>query len=147
MARKVRQIRRKGKQVGMTAGAGDDGTGHRHARGVDPGVDSRGPRASAGRAEAGSDVAGGRAVCPRGRQPGHVRWTRQRGSMYLADQKLPIEVPRVRDQHRRQEVPLPTYQRLQQPRARTRACCIRCSGDWPRASMPGAPRPCRRRSG
>jgi len=34
----------------------------------------------------------------------------------LGDQKLPIEVPRVRDQHRHVEVPLPTYQRLQQPR-------------------------------
>jgi transposase-like protein len=36
--------------------------------------------------------------------------------VYLADQKLPIEVPRVRDQHRHVEVPLPTYERLQQPR-------------------------------
>jgi hypothetical protein len=51
-----------------------------------------------------------------GRLPGHVRWTHQRGSVYLADQKLPIEVPRVRDQHRHVEVPLPTYERLQQPR-------------------------------
>jgi putative transposase len=33
------------------------------------------------------------------------------------DQKLPIEVPRVRDQHRQVEVPLPTYERLQQPRS------------------------------
>ena len=24
-----------------------------------------------------------------GRLPGHVRWTRQRGSVYLADQKVP----------------------------------------------------------
>jgi hypothetical protein len=48
--------------------------------------------------------------------PGHVRWTRQRGSVYLADQKLPIEVPRVRDRHRHVEVPLPTDERLQQPR-------------------------------
>jgi transposase-like protein len=52
-----------------------------------------------------------------GRQPGHVRWTRQRGSIYLADQKIPIEVPRVRDRLRGQEVPLQTYERLQQPRA------------------------------
>jgi len=52
-----------------------------------------------------------------GRQPGHVRWTRQRGSIYLADQKIPIEVPRVRDRLRDQEVPLQTYERLQQPRA------------------------------
>jgi transposase-like protein len=52
-----------------------------------------------------------------GRLPGHVRWTPQRGSIYLADQKIPIEVPRVRDRLRNQEVPLPTYERLQEPRA------------------------------
>jgi transposase-like protein len=51
-----------------------------------------------------------------GRLPGHVRWTPQRGSIYLADQKIPIEVPRVRDRLRNQEVPLPTYERLQAPR-------------------------------
>jgi transposase-like protein len=51
-----------------------------------------------------------------GRLPGHVRWTPQRGSIYLADQKIPIEVPRVRDRLRNQEVPLPTYERLQVPR-------------------------------
>jgi hypothetical protein len=43
-----------------------------------------------------------------GRLPGHVRWTAQRGSIYLADQKIPIEVPRVRDRLRNQEVPVPT---------------------------------------
>jgi putative transposase len=52
-----------------------------------------------------------------GRVPGHVRWTAQRGSIYLADRKIPIEVPRVRDRLRNQEVPLPTYERLQEPRA------------------------------
>src|SRR6516164_964756 len=52
-----------------------------------------------------------------GRLPGHVRWTPQRGSIYLADQKIPIQVPRVRDRLRNQEVPLPTYERLQEPRA------------------------------
>ena len=52
-----------------------------------------------------------------GRLPGHVRWTSQRGSIYLADQKVPIHVPRVRDRLRNQEVPLPTYERLQEPRA------------------------------
>jgi hypothetical protein len=52
-----------------------------------------------------------------GRLPGHVRWTPQRGSIYLADQKISIQVPRVRDLVRNQEVPLPTYDRLQEPRA------------------------------
>jgi transposase-like protein len=46
-----------------------------------------------------------------------VRWGRQRGSIYVADQKLPIRVPRVRDRQTGTEVPLETYARLQQPRA------------------------------
>lgn len=50
-------------------------------------------------------------------QPGVVRWGRQAGSIYLADQKLPIPVPRVRDCRANQERPLATYARLQQPRA------------------------------
>ena len=46
-----------------------------------------------------------------------VRWGAQRGSIYLADQKLPITVPRVRDAQARREVPLATYAALQMPRA------------------------------
>jgi hypothetical protein len=70
------------------------------------------------RAELQADVkwlAGARYVRA-GRLPGHVRWTPQRGSIYLADQKIPIDVPRVRDRLRNQEVPLPTYEGLQAPR-------------------------------
>lgn len=52
-----------------------------------------------------------------GRQPGVVRWGEQRGSVYLADQKLPVVVPRVRDRLRRVEIPLESYRQLQQPRA------------------------------
>ena len=48
--------------------------------------------------------------------PGHARWGRQRGSVYLADQKVAIAVPRVRDTRRGQEVPLSAYQALQDPR-------------------------------
>jgi transposase-like protein len=50
-------------------------------------------------------------------RPEVVRWGTQRGSIYLADQKLPIAVPRVRDRRERREVPLATYATLQQPRA------------------------------
>jgi transposase-like protein len=54
----------------------------------------------------------------RGRSlPGAVRWSHQRGSVYLLDQKLPITYQRVRDRLRRREIPLRTYQQLQQPRA------------------------------
>lgn len=49
--------------------------------------------------------------------PGYVRWCHQRGSIYLADQKLPVTYQRVRDLRRNAEVPLATYQQLQLPRA------------------------------
>lgn len=45
-----------------------------------------------------------------------VRWGAQRGSVYLADQKLPVTVPRVRDRVAGAEVPLATYGALQTPR-------------------------------
>jgi transposase-like protein len=48
--------------------------------------------------------------------PGHDRWGSQPGSVYLADQKVGLSVPRVRDTHRDQEVPLGTYQSLREPR-------------------------------
>ncbi|HEX2715347.1 MAG TPA: transposase [Candidatus Acidoferrales bacterium] len=51
------------------------------------------------------------------RPPGLHRWTCQAGSIYLADQKLRILRPRVRNRRTREEVPLPTYGHLQQPRA------------------------------
>ena len=41
--------------------------------------------------------------------PGIARWGQQPGSIYLADQKLPITVPRVRDRAARREVPLTTF--------------------------------------
>ena len=49
--------------------------------------------------------------------PAVVRWGTQPGSIYLADQKLPITVPRVRDRAAQCEVPLATYAGLQTPRA------------------------------
>lgn len=51
-----------------------------------------------------------------GRLPGHVRWTKQSGSIYLGDQKHPIRYQRVRDQTKGTEVVLKSYQRLQKPR-------------------------------
>jgi transposase-like protein len=52
-----------------------------------------------------------------GGTPGLVRYGKQPGSVYLADQKVGIEVPRVRNRRRNREVPLRTYQQLQHPRA------------------------------
>jgi putative transposase len=51
-------------------------------------------------------------------RPDVVRWGAQRGSIYLADQKLAITVPRVRDRRDHREVPLATYAQLQTPRAK-----------------------------
>ena len=50
-------------------------------------------------------------------RPEVVRWGAQRGSIFLADQQLPITVPRVRDRSAQCEVPLPTSLALQAPRA------------------------------
>ena len=51
-----------------------------------------------------------------GGQPGYARWGQQRGSVFLADQKVAVQVPRVRDLAREQEIPLATYQSLREPR-------------------------------
>jgi transposase-like protein len=50
-------------------------------------------------------------------QPDVVRWGKQRGSIFLADQRLPITVPRVRDRATAHEVPLATYAQFQTPRS------------------------------
>ena len=46
----------------------------------------------------------------------HGRWGAQCGSVYLGDQKHPVEVPRVRNVDTGTEVPLSAYQALQTPR-------------------------------
>jgi len=47
--------------------------------------------------------------------PGHVRWTKQWGSVYIGEQKLPIRYQRVRDRRKGKEVELTPYKRLQEP--------------------------------
>src|SRR3989441_5096636 len=117
MARKVRQIRRKGKDSGIVpvpaTMAPDWSTRMALIQALIPVALERVEE------ELQADVArlAGERYVREGRLPGHVRWTPQRGSIYLADQKIPVEVPRVRDRLRNQEVPLPTYERLQEPRA------------------------------
>jgi transposase-like protein len=44
------------------------------------------------------------------------RWGKQWGSVYLRDQKVPIQVPRVRNQPEDKEIRLRSYERLQEPR-------------------------------
>lgn len=48
--------------------------------------------------------------------PNHVRWTRQWGSVYIGEQKIPIVYQRVRDNRKGKEVALASYRRLQEPR-------------------------------
>jgi hypothetical protein len=86
------------------------------SRSPHPGVDSRGAAGGGGRAPAGGSGPGWSPICAPRRAPEVVRWGRQRGSVYLADQKLPIQVPRVRNRQAGVEVPLESYHRLQQPR-------------------------------
>ena len=62
-------------------------------------------------------LAGGRYAHADG-HPGIARWGTQRGSIYLADQKVPITVPRVRDLQAKTELPLATYAQFQAPRGR-----------------------------
>jgi len=117
MARKVRQIRQKGKDVGMVP----------VPQTAAPDVEARAALIQAlipialdrVREELQADVEAlaGKRYARAGRPPGHVRWTSQRGSIYLADQKIPLQVPRVRDRLRNVEIPLPLYERLQEPRA------------------------------
>ena len=47
----------------------------------------------------------------------NARWGKQNGSVYLRDQKVPIQVPRVRNTTTNEEVQLKSYQRLQEPSA------------------------------
>ena len=62
----------------------------------------------------------GRLAGPRysraGGQPGYGRWGSQPGSVYLGEQKVSMNVPRVRDKRRGQEVPLASYRMLQNAR-------------------------------
>ena len=51
----------------------------------------------------------------RGGLPGYDRWGRQRGSVYIKDQRVPIMVQRVRDTVNNREVELSAYERLQRP--------------------------------
>lgn len=48
---------------------------------------------------------------------GYVRWGRQRSSVYLADQKIPVMAPRVRDYASNKEIPLKSLEHLQTPRS------------------------------
>jgi putative transposase len=46
-----------------------------------------------------------------------VRWGKQQGSVFIADQKLPITVPRVRDLNENRELALKSYEQFQTPRS------------------------------
>ena len=76
-----------------------------------------GPQAVGEALDAAVTAWAGLRYCRTGGRPGVVRWGQQPGSVYLADQKLPIPVPRVRDRVANREIPLATYERLQVPRA------------------------------
>jgi putative transposase len=45
----------------------------------------------------------------------NTRWGNQWGSVYLADQKIPVQIPRVRNKTQETEVALESYRKLQRP--------------------------------
>ena len=52
----------------------------------------------------------------KGSEQAHRRWGSQKGSVYLMDQKLPLDVPRVRDVEADAAVSLAAYRALQTPK-------------------------------
>ena len=58
-------------------------------------------------------LAGGR--YERAGLPGYDRWGRQRGFVYIKDQRIPMMVQRVRDTVNNREVELPAYERFRRP--------------------------------
>ena len=109
MARKVRQMRRKGKHIGLVpAPVMPVPTISSRVALIQALIPVALERVEAALQEEVEHLAGA-PYAREGRRPGHVRWTPQGGSIYLADQKIPLDVPRVRDRLRNQEVPLETY--------------------------------------
>ena len=53
------------------------------------------------------------------------RWGSQPGSVYLSDQKVPIQVPRVRDVEENEEVSLDVYHQFQSPRGMDEGLLLR----------------------
>ena len=83
--------------------------------GSDPSADSAGAEGLGRGAGGGSDRSGRRAVQPDWETDKGVRWSRQEGSVYLLDQKVPVGYRWVRDRLRHAEMPLQTYERLREP--------------------------------
>jgi transposase-like protein len=57
----------------------------------------------------------GKRYSRQGGLPGVVRWSRQRGSIYLGEQKVAVTYRRLRDRAKNQEIPFRTLKQLQQP--------------------------------
>lgn len=120
MRRRVQQIRKTGKHTELVEGSPDA------TRGDVAEVNARvamiqaliplGLRAVAEELDREVEELAGVRYARHDGRPELVRWGRQQGSVYLADQKLPVMVPRVRDRQRGVEQPLLTYEQLQQPR-------------------------------
>ncbi len=61
------------------------------------------------------ELAGPRYERQKEKERENYRWGQQNGSVYLGEQKLPVEVPRVRNLTTGKEVTLEPYKRLQRP--------------------------------
>jgi len=80
-----------------------------------------------------------------GGAPSVVRWGQQAGSIYLADQKLPITVPRVRDQVRGAKCPSRPTRPCRRHGRSTRASFAESSAASRAASTKRPPKRCRPR--
>lgn len=60
-----------------------------------------------------------------GSLPGYVRWGQQKSSVYLADQKIRLRVPRVRDSIANKEISLKSLEQLQTPRSMDEGLLLR----------------------
>ena len=61
----------------------------------------------------------------KGTKNSNRRWGSQQGSVYLSDQKVPIQVPRVRDVEKNEEVSLDVYHQFQRPRGMDEGLLLR----------------------
>lgn len=113
----MRRVQRKESKGQPTAAVGESISEHTASLSMIQALIPLGLRAVEERLQAEVTALAGRRYAHGDEHPGVVRWGRQPGSIFLADQKLPLAVPRVRDSARREELELPTYEALQTPRS------------------------------
>jgi len=142
----MRRVRRKKAKGQQTSSVGES-INEQHGIAVDDQVlIPLGLRAVEERLQAEVTALAGRRYAHGDDHPGVVRWGRQPGSIFLADQKLPLAVLRCETVPAALE--LPTYEALQTPRSLDAGLYRRASWAGSRVGTTRPPlRPCQRRLG